>query len=207
MAWEWSHTAVAYDNARENLSDLDRSDLMIIFAEWRAAQVKGGIVEHNSFCQKKYDRALAYAATLPNDALIEFIWDKASDLATCDNGGFNAYVCPDGCHTVSFDRVSREIDPDKMYWYASSMYMIEFELPGQCILDCFHPGQCDNEVAYWIPKLDLSGIDPDHLAGELGEYGAWDRDELSDHDANLARIVWIAAADLQETIAQGEYNE
>lgn len=103
--------------------------------------------------------------------------------------------------------VDTNIDPDKLYWYTSSMYMVEFRLPGQAIIDCHHSGQCDNEVEYWIQKLDLSDIDPDHLAGELGEYGSWDRDELSDHDANLARIVWLAAADLQEAIAQGEYND
>lgn len=205
MAWEWSHTHEAYDNARENLSQLDLADLKIIFAEWRAAQVKGGEIEHNSFCQRKYDRALKYAITLSRDQLVEFIWDRASDLATCDNGGFNAYMCPDGCHTVSFDSVGREIDPDKSYWYCSSMYMIEFELPGQCILDCYHQGDCENEVDYWIPKLELD-IDRDHLIGELIEYGAWDLDELQDHDQNIARIVWLAAGDLQETINAGEYT-
>lgn len=44
-------------------------------------------------------------------------------------------------------------------------------------------------------------------ASELAEYGAWDQDELSDHDANLARLVWSAANDLSETITQGEYND
>ncbi len=32
------------------------------------------------------------------------IWQYASeDLRTCDNGGYNAWMCPWGCHTVSFD--------------------------------------------------------------------------------------------------------
>ena len=50
MAWSWSHSQEAYENARENLSTLDRETLEIIFAEWRAAQGKGGIIHnHNDF--------------------------------------------------------------------------------------------------------------------------------------------------------------
>jgi len=99
------------------------------------------------------------------------------------------------------------IDPSRLYCYTSSMYCVQMQLPGECIIDCSHAGQCDQDVAYWIGKLDLSDLDPEKIKLELREYGAWDRDELSDHDANLARIVWLAAADLQETIAQGEYND
>ena len=50
MAWSWSHSQEAYENARENLSELDKETLEIIFAEWRAAQGKGGIIhDHNHF--------------------------------------------------------------------------------------------------------------------------------------------------------------
>jgi len=205
MAWSWSHTHEAYENAYNNLSNLDREDLMIIFAEWRAAQEKGGSISdfNPGFDQRKYDRALAYAATLDNSALIEFIWEHAESFATCDNGGFNAWVCPHGCHTVSFDP---EIDPDKLYWFTSSSGMVEFQLPGQCVIDCSHSGQCDDDISHWLAKLDLD-LDPDKLASELREYGAWDQDELSNHDDNLARILWSAACDLSETITQGEYND
>lgn len=99
------------------------------------------------------------------------------------------------------------VDTDKLYWFTSSHGSIEFRLPGQCILDCSHAGQCDQDVEYWIGKLDLSHIDPAKLALELAEYGAWDQGELSDHDANLARLVWNAANDLSEEIKQGEYND
>jgi len=36
--------------------------------------------------------------------LADFIWEQASEYATCDNGGFNAWMCPSGCgcHCVSF---------------------------------------------------------------------------------------------------------
>jgi hypothetical protein len=32
----------------------------------------------------------------------------------------------------------------------------------------------------------------------LKEYGAWDRQELADHDQNLQRILWLAACDITE---------
>lgn len=111
MAWSWSHTNEAYANAEANLRALPLEELEIIFAEWRAAQGKGGIIhDHDSFDQRKYNRALAYAKSLsvplgPDFAaeqLADFIWERASEYATCDNGGYNAWMCPSGCHTVSF---------------------------------------------------------------------------------------------------------
>ena len=105
MAWSWSHTDEAYADAEANLRALPKEELEIIFAEWRAAQGKGGIIHnHNHFHQRKYDRALKHAKTLPDDVLADFIWEQASEFATCDNGGFNAWMCPSGCgcHCVSF---------------------------------------------------------------------------------------------------------
>jgi len=105
MAWSWSHSRQAYADAEENLRNLPKETLEIIFAEWGAAQGKGGIIRnHNDFNSRKYDRALKHAKTLPDDVLADFIWEQASEYATCDNGGFNAWMCPSGCgcHCVSF---------------------------------------------------------------------------------------------------------
>lgn len=104
MAWSWSHTAEAYYHARCNLERMDREDLEIIFAEWRAAQGKGGVIEDTEyFNMKRYDRALRYAKSLPGDILVDFIWERAEQFATCDNGGWRLWMCPSGCHTVSPD--------------------------------------------------------------------------------------------------------
>ncbi len=106
MAWSWSHSQQAYSDARENLSELDRDKLEIIFAEWRAAQGKNGMIDPvcPDFSERKYDRALKHAKTLDHDTLVDFIWEQASEFATCDNGGFEAWMCPHGCgpHCVSF---------------------------------------------------------------------------------------------------------
>jgi hypothetical protein len=75
----------------------------------------------------------------------------------------------------------------------------EIELPLECIEACSHSGACDDDVAHWKPILKLK-IDPELLARELQEYGAWDAEELADHEANLDRIIWLAASDLSEEI-------
>ena len=107
MAWEWSHSPEVYSAADYNLRELPRETLEIIFAEWRAAQGKGGVIDsfNPGFSEKKYKRALVHAKTLPCDVLANFIWERASEFATCDNGGFNAWLCPHGCgcHTVPFE--------------------------------------------------------------------------------------------------------
>ena len=65
-----------------------------------------------------------------------------------------------------------------------------------------HQGQCDDDVEALtkIPAIrrQLAKLDPEALRAELKEYGAWDAAELADHDANLLRIVWIAACDISE---------
>lgn len=65
-----------------------------------------------------------------------------------------------------------------------------------------HQGQCDQDVDALcrVPAIarQLRKIDPATLAKELKEYGAWDSMELSDHEANLRRFVWIAACDIIE---------
>ncbi len=65
-----------------------------------------------------------------------------------------------------------------------------------------HPGPCDSDVAELAIKPDiarqLAAIDPDAMRAELREYGAWDAAELSDHAANLLRVVWLAAGNIAE---------
>lgn len=106
MAWEWSSTLEG-DGVLANLENLPKEKLEVLFSEWRAAQGKGGVVDdfNPQFSKKKYDRALAYAKELSHDTLVEFIWEKMSAWARCDNGGFDAHCCPFGCgcHKVSFN--------------------------------------------------------------------------------------------------------
>lgn len=104
MAWEWSHTGEAYENARANMQDMDPTELRIIWAEWKAAEPRGdGGFGLNT---GRYETALAEAQVLGPVRLAADIWRQMEAVRTCTNGGHYAYTCPFGCtmHLVSFDR-------------------------------------------------------------------------------------------------------
>ena len=108
MAWSWSHTVDAYENARTNLAGVGRKKLDIIYAEWQALDTKSvedGEEVNEHFSQEAYAIAIKAVRGLPVDVVIDYIWERAEAQATCDNGGFHAWVCPYGCHTVPFDAV------------------------------------------------------------------------------------------------------
>lgn len=96
------------------------------------------------------------------------------------------------------------INPDALYW--ASFNSIEFRMPGQAVINCHHQGQCDADVAHWAPKINRYEFGeghawaptPDRVRKELREYGAWDDEELADDETNWQRLVWIAAANIQE---------
>jgi hypothetical protein len=43
-----------------------------------------------------------FAHVYSADILSELIWELAEGQRTCTNGGWEAWVCPFGCHTVPF---------------------------------------------------------------------------------------------------------
>ena len=51
--------------------------------------------------------------------------------------------------------------------------------------------------AFYARQLD--SLDPGAVYKVLIEYGAWSSDELSDHDENLSRILWVACGDVRES--------
>lgn len=91
-----------------------------------------------------------------------------------------------------------------MYWTTGSG-RIELNITKNDAAFCSHPGQCDADVLQLSNKpaikRQLAKIQPELLASELKEYGAWDSEELTDHDQNLQRLLWIACGD----IADGNY--
>ena len=76
------------------------------------------------------------------------------------------------------------------------------ELPADVVDACSHSGPVDDDVAWALLRDDVSAeldrIDPKDLRAELKEYGAWDDEELSDHEQNRARILWIAAGNIRD---------
>ena len=99
MPWEWSHTPTAYANAYENLSNCPLPWLIECYAEI-VMEERGW----DYYQYPLYQEALMIASDLAAQGLlIEAIWEFASNQRTCDNSGYNAWMCPDGCHTVSFE--------------------------------------------------------------------------------------------------------
>lgn len=87
-------------------------------------------------------------------------------------------------------------------WWSSSSGRIELQMTLKQAQACSHPGPCDGDVALLRqePKIkrQLDKLDPRLVCSELSEYGAWDDIELSDHNRNLDRLLWIAANDITE---------
>ena len=64
----------------------------------------------------------------------------------------------------------------------------------------FHSGDCSDDIKRIseLPEIkrQLKKINPEQLKKELYDYGAWDDNELNDHEENLQRILWIACGDI-----------
>lgn len=85
------------------------------------------------------------------------------------------------------------------YW-SSSSGRIELNLSMDIAFKGYHSGACDLDIAELrgVAHIanQLNAIKPELLVAELKEYGAWDSVELSDHNANLDRLLWLACGDL-----------
>lgn len=87
-------------------------------------------------------------------------------------------------------------------WWTESLGRIELQITRRQAESCSHPGPCDNDVARLREepaiKNQLAKLPPELVAECLSEYGAWDEEELADHDANLNRLLWVACCDITE---------
>lgn len=86
-------------------------------------------------------------------------------------------------------------------------YIGSIELPIEIVNMCPKSGPADTAIAEMLklPEViaEMNEIDKDKLKLELKEYGAWSNDELSIHEDNITRILWIACGNIQDEI----YNE
>ena len=67
-----------------------------------------------------------------------------------------------------------------------------------------HQGDCDETIKQLseVPaiKRQLSKIDKAALKAALKEYGAWDEEELNNHEQNKQRVLWMACGDINDKI-------
>lgn len=115
MAWSWSHSEEAYiaieQQINETAEKANNGDseaavwLKVVWSEWVASDWKEDRVT-TDLDLRKYGRAIARAKRqgeeLGYDKLAADILNWSSDLATCTNGGWDAWVCPFGCHLLPF---------------------------------------------------------------------------------------------------------
>jgi hypothetical protein len=89
-------------------------------------------------------------------------------------------------------------------WWTESLGRIELQMTRVQAESCSHPGPCDDDVSALrkVPaiKRQLDKLKPDVVAACLKETGGWGVEELSDHEANLDRLLWIAACDISEEL-------
>lgn len=89
-----------------------------------------------------------------------------------------------------------------MSWYTSGCGRINLQITRAQAASASHQGQCDADVLALskVPVIarQLRKLDPKLVAEELRGYGAWDETELTDHQQNLQRLLWLAAGDIQE---------
>lgn len=80
--------------------------------------------------------------------------------------------------------------------------MIEIEMTLKQANEIYHQGQCYEDVVYLSKNENIAKqineIHPIALRNELKEYGAWDEEQLKDHEENLLRLLWIRAGDIIE---------
>lgn len=108
MAWSWSHTQEAYDYARFRLTQLTNEHLIEIYAEWFSYTPGAPGADREDCIKISLTPGKRLAERMTRRELEQVIWDKMSDQATCDNGGWNAWACPYGCHTVPFGKKEKE---------------------------------------------------------------------------------------------------
>lgn len=89
-----------------------------------------------------------------------------------------------------------------MYW-SSSSGRIELNITKAQAAQGSHQGQCyqDIEELRQVPAIrrQLAKLDPAEVVKELNGYGAWSDNDLSDHSANLNRLLWLACGDIVDT--------
>lgn len=100
-------------------------------------------------------------------------------------------------------------EPKLYTWFAGSGRNLSLTITLDDAQSCSHSGPCDANVEYLQRSItdQTDRWDPEELAAELDEYGAWDAEELQDHEANVTRMVWIACNDVAENPADYEVEE
>lgn len=96
-------------------------------------------------------------------------------------------------------------------WWSESLGRIELQISREDAESASHPGPCDADVARLrdVPYIreQLDKLSPALVIECLRDYGAWDAEELANHENNLDRLLWIACGDISEDVFTRENEE
>jgi hypothetical protein len=99
------------------------------------------------------------------------------------------------------------MDDNELVYASDSSGRIELQMTRADAASASHSGSCDADVAALLARPDIAAQveqwDCEALRRALKEYGAWTLEDLDDHAANCARMVWTLAGD----IADGQYDD
>lgn len=95
--------------------------------------------------------------------------------------------------TISFDSPSFELDINSLD-----------EALLENLVDLASPGDRYYNTKWFVEHYGVTA-DRDIAVDLLEPYGAWENDELTDHDENVIRLVWLLAGWIKdEQLADGE---
>ena len=95
------------------------------------------------------------------------------------------------------------------YWWSESLTL---KLTVDDVRNCSHSGSCDYDVKQLsqIPRIKKQTEKWDHeiLKDSLREFNIWDDVvvELSNHEQNVRRMLWIACNDIVKNDEENEEN-
>lgn len=150
MVMEWSHTQEAYSNAYENLHRQDRDWLLEVYGEWVEAE---GL-------QPAPDSINA-------DFVADAVWAWMTSARLCSNDFRQAWACPYGCHTVTFDKVDEMSEARAEYQNQTRrVQRLADEARGRAHDIISIVNRLESKRLRKYPTLDM-GAQDDYMAPEL----------------------------------------
>ena len=101
MAWEISHTPIAWQIVRCNLLSWTDEQLIDAITDDTCERIADIAGDAHGLAAAQAERKRL--AGLPVEVLVDLALGRIEEHGTCDNGGFNFYVDREGFHTVPCD--------------------------------------------------------------------------------------------------------
>jgi hypothetical protein len=100
------------------------------------------------------------------------------------------------------DIVKHDLKDETKRWWTESLGRIEIQMTLEQAEMVPLSGQCEHGTCLLAKEKDvmaqLDKYTPELIAECLNEYGCWSLEDLKDHEANILRLLWMAASDIQE---------